>query len=78
MCIRDRSTENRVQVINEYTNNVIKMDMGKELLEEEELWAVVERYRAVSYTHLDVYKRQVYNRCLVLIMYNKCCLLFFL
>ena len=30
------STENRVQVINEYTNNVIKMDLAKELLEEEE------------------------------------------
>ena len=31
------STEDRVQVINTYTNHVIKMDMAKELLEEEEL-----------------------------------------
>ena len=29
------STENRAQVINEYANNVIKVDMAKELLEEE-------------------------------------------
>ena len=29
--------------------------------QQQELWAVVERFRAVSYTHLDVYKRQQYH-----------------
>ena len=62
------STEDRVQVINKYTNNVIKMDMAKELLEEEEnkvmepragLTEVTINIEAVSYTHLDVYKRQI-------------------
>ena len=37
MCIRDRSTgNNRVQVAEEYHNNVIQMDMTKELLEEDD------------------------------------------
>ena len=52
------STDNRVQVINEYANNVIKMDMAKELLEEEENKVMERRTGSVSYTHLDVYKRQ--------------------
>ena len=30
------STENRVQVTDEYASNIIKVDMAKELLEEED------------------------------------------
>ena len=59
-----------VQLNDNYQNNIIITDLSKELMEEEDVEAVRRENgltevkiniegKAVSYTHLDVYKRQI-------------------
>ena len=49
------STENRVQVTDEYQSHIIKVDMAKELLEEEDTKVMEHK---TGLTEVDVYKRQ--------------------
>ena len=52
---------NEVQPMEDFQSNVIKTDIVTDLLEEENHTTIEMRTGSVSYTHLDVYKRQVYG-----------------
>ena len=43
---------------------------GNPTATEEEMIAAAKKAHAVSYTHLDVYKRQRYDDCLLIPIYN--------
>ena len=59
MCIRDRfggAGVGKTVLVQELINNIAKFHSGYSVFA-----GVGERTRAVSYTHLDVYKRQAFD-----------------
>ena len=70
MCIRDRQTYHVVHYGNKATRrDYSKVSSGLDLPDLVEIqtaafdWFLRDGIKAVSYTHLDVYKRQVYQSC---------------
>ena len=67
MCIRDSNKALREELKGNYQETMKKLDEHKKPLKEE--WnnkMEINNLQSVSYTHLDVYKRQVslYSKCL--------------
>ena len=54
------------------TNGLIKIDAKPEIVKETPISAVIDGHDAVSYTHLDVYKRQSQSESLHLAHNNTC------
>ena len=71
-CIYDESRNNVISIRQKEElkkrlyNSIKKLDILQELLEDDSITEIMVNgsdsiFMAVSYTHLDVYKRQVYN-----------------